>query len=116
MCGMLIVCVRMLFFFFKQKTAYEMCISDWSSDVCSSDLSSRPDPGSPERQGRRVAGQGPAFDVPDTGETDPVERARVQDGSGNVHPDPGDHRGGSEEGREGHGCISTCRSRCSAYH
>src|SRR3546814_11057375 len=28
-----------LFFFFKQKTAYEMRISDWSSDVCSSDLS-----------------------------------------------------------------------------
>src|SRR3546814_7883899 len=31
------LCVR-LFFFFKQKTAYEMRISDWSSDVCSSDL------------------------------------------------------------------------------
>src|SRR3546814_2344066 len=28
----------MFFFFFKQKTAYEMRISDWSSDVCSSDL------------------------------------------------------------------------------
>src|SRR3546814_10447313 len=28
-----------IFFFFKQKTAYEMRISDWSSDVCSSDLS-----------------------------------------------------------------------------
>src|SRR3546814_20489612 len=28
----------MCFFFFKQKTAYEMRISDWSSDVCSSDL------------------------------------------------------------------------------
>src|SRR3546814_20434371 len=35
------VCFRLargLFFFFKQKTAYEMRISDWSSDVCSSDL------------------------------------------------------------------------------
>src|SRR3546814_9895121 len=31
-------CLRLLFFFFKQKTAYEMRISDWSSDVCSSDL------------------------------------------------------------------------------
>src|SRR3546814_10482892 len=31
-----------MFFFFKQKTAYEMRISDWSSDVCSSDL---PNPG-----------------------------------------------------------------------
>src|SRR3546814_2686782 len=32
----------MCFFFFKQKTAYEMRISDWSSDVCSSDLGGRP--------------------------------------------------------------------------
>src|SRR3546814_2157691 len=31
------ICMRL--FFFKQKTAYEMRISDWSSDVCSSDLS-----------------------------------------------------------------------------
>src|SRR3546814_5521505 len=31
----------LLFFFFKQKTAYEMRISDWSSDVCSSDLPRR---------------------------------------------------------------------------
>src|SRR3546814_2553696 len=30
-----------MFFFFKQKTAYEMRISDWSSDVCSSDLRDR---------------------------------------------------------------------------
>src|SRR3546814_18642514 len=33
----------MFFFFFKQKTAYEMRISDWSSDVCSSDLAARVD-------------------------------------------------------------------------
>src|SRR3546814_2426304 len=32
------VVVVYVFFFFKQKTAYEMRISDWSSDVCSSDL------------------------------------------------------------------------------
>src|SRR3546814_6107234 len=31
-----------IFFFFKQKTAYEIRISDWSSDVCSSDLLRRP--------------------------------------------------------------------------
>src|SRR3546814_6086307 len=31
-------------FFFKQKTAYEMRISDWSSDVCSSDLAARDHP------------------------------------------------------------------------
>src|SRR3546814_6274551 len=32
------MCVSVFVFFFKQKTAYEMRISDWSSDVCSSDL------------------------------------------------------------------------------
>src|SRR3546814_4675152 len=36
MWGMMLV--GLVFFFFKQKTAYEMRISDWSSDVCSSDL------------------------------------------------------------------------------
>src|SRR3546814_15755597 len=35
---MLLVRRVIFFFFFKQKTAYEMRISDWSSDVCSSDL------------------------------------------------------------------------------
>src|SRR3546814_5663403 len=36
----ILLCVSNVFhfFFFKQKTAYEMRISDWSSDVCSSDL------------------------------------------------------------------------------
>src|SRR3546814_2834468 len=34
----LLFCVSVFVFFFKQKTAYEMRISDWSSDVCSSDL------------------------------------------------------------------------------
>src|SRR3546814_15809483 len=35
--------VTFIFFFFKQKTAYEMRISDWSSDVCSSDLKKTPE-------------------------------------------------------------------------
>src|SRR3546814_4475763 len=34
----LVYIISCYFFFFKQKTAYEMRISDWSSDVCSSDL------------------------------------------------------------------------------
>src|SRR3546814_12352835 len=41
MCGLRLCTLFMFglyFFFFKQKTAYEMRISDWSSDVCSSDL------------------------------------------------------------------------------
>src|SRR3546814_4672898 len=42
-CGYSITCIVFSFvFFFKQKTAYEMRISDWSSDVCSSDLLNRP--------------------------------------------------------------------------
>src|SRR3546814_6946901 len=35
-------CAYCMIFFFKQKTAYEMRISDWSSDVCSSDLRGLP--------------------------------------------------------------------------
>src|SRR3546814_9010487 len=42
---------HVFFFFFKQKTAYEMRISDWSSDVCSSDLRAR--------RGRRGRGSSP---------------------------------------------------------
>ena len=38
-----------MFFFFKQKTAYEMSIGDWSSDVCSSDLMIRRPPRSTRR-------------------------------------------------------------------
>src|SRR3546814_6666932 len=37
------MCVSCYIFFFKQKAAYEMRISDWSSDVCSSDLLARLD-------------------------------------------------------------------------
>src|SRR3546814_5038492 len=44
-----VFCLCLFFFFFKQKTAYEMRISDWSSDVCSSDLSA-------ERRMAHVAG------------------------------------------------------------
>src|SRR3546814_1503632 len=43
-----------LFFFFKQKTAYEMRISDWSSDVCSSDLSNTPIDACDDRSIRRM--------------------------------------------------------------
>ena len=40
--GSLVLCsiIVVVFFFFKQKTAYEIVSRDWSSDVCSSDLSS----------------------------------------------------------------------------
>src|SRR3546814_1185336 len=65
-----VLCV-FVFFFFKQKTAYEMRISDWSSDVCSSDLV------------LRCIGQ--ALAAPQ-----PVENARRECVAG---PDPVDHRG-----------------------
>src|SRR3546814_4996027 len=44
-CGVMLTIFHVcffVFFFFKQKTAYEMRISDWSSDVCSSDLAALP--------------------------------------------------------------------------
>src|SRR3546814_4488400 len=51
-------------FFFKQKTAYEMRISDWSSEVCSADLYEVPE----------------RIDVPRTGEMDAMGFARENDG------------------------------------
>src|SRR3546814_10907271 len=64
------IVLSLVFFFFKQKTAYEMRISDWSSDVCSSDLGHAADhddfvdlgsleAGIPER---RLAGRDGALD------------------------------------------------------
>src|SRR3546814_6348408 len=46
--------VVVVFFFFKQKTAYEMRISDWSSDVCSSDLIGSYNPVLPKGDEKRV--------------------------------------------------------------
>src|SRR3546814_10676654 len=71
-------------FFFKQKTAYEMRISDWSSDVCSSDLiarslSPRPLIGFDDPPDDRVAddvGAGEAADV------DPLQPFETRDGVG----------------------------------
>src|SRR3546814_8966089 len=82
---LLILCVR-VFFFFKQKTAYEMRISDWSSDVCSSDLSSA-----------RLASIENSM-KPRTKESVSSSDSR------------------SEERRVGKECVSTCRSRWSPYH
>src|SRR3546814_8030665 len=51
-CGSVII---LCCFFFKQKTAYEMRISDWSSDVCSSDLDFRAFRASPQADGAVLA-------------------------------------------------------------
>src|SRR3546814_10621213 len=98
------------FFLFKQKTAYEMRISDWSSDVCSSDLrtaltniyeryscSRWLSCLAPPRRRRCACGCGwacfPATAAPRK-----------------------THGGRSEERRVGKECVSTCRSRWSPYH
>src|SRR3546814_8593881 len=56
-----------VFFFFKQKTAYEMRISDWSSDVCSSDLTCSKCGGEfhVEEEAARMAPDSPLYVAPD---------------------------------------------------
>src|SRR3546814_18683176 len=51
------VCSFLCFFFFKHKTAYEMRISDWSSDVCSSDLPELQKHGETEQEREHAAAQ-----------------------------------------------------------
>src|SRR3546814_19240491 len=91
------------FFFFKQKTAYEMRISDWSSDVCSSDLTASPPRA---RRGRRLCLRRAPPD--DRTAKDRPRRGRRS----SRHSPPGR----SEERRVGKECVSTCRSRWSPYH
>src|SRR3546814_10976126 len=96
-----------LLFFFKQKTAYDVRISDWSSDVCSSDLPARPVPGPrrarhprrPLRGHRAAPGAGAA----------PAETG-LSGGAGTRR------RARSEERRVGKECVRTCRSREWLYH
>src|SRR3546814_2447685 len=107
----------MYFFFFKQKTAYEMRISDWSSDVCSSDLlrhatgmhHAQGDLADVRRQRRQVGLR--AHDL----EGAPGDLLRVADVAveGRGH---GVNSESSEERRVGKECVSTCRSRWSPYH
>src|SRR3546814_2693931 len=96
----------LVFFFFKQKTAYEMRISDWSSDVCSSDLF--------------AAVAVPALVL--AGWADGYRNTPLEAVAGLgahakailgpwVHKYP--HFARSEERRVGKECVSTCRSRWS---
>src|SRR3546814_3659807 len=97
-------------FFFKQKTAYEMRISDWSSDVCSSDL----------YQGIL----GVSYDVTDELKAYLDYRYFATEDLKGTTPAGADvdvenesHTGmRSEERRVGKECVSTCRSRWSPYH
>src|SRR3546814_4696010 len=100
--------VHMLyFFFFKQKTAYEMRISDWSSDVCSSDLS---------LLGALMPKDGGTPDV--AAEADGFHRGldRSAEAGGLLNHLFGVRAERSEERRVGKECVSTCRSRWSPYH
>src|SRR3546814_5421959 len=94
-------------FFFKQKTAYELRISDWSSDVCSSDLA-----------GLAISALALLF----VSASPCLARANLNDAQVRqrmIDDSIRNYRGNcprSEERRVGKECVSTCRSRCSPYH
>src|SRR3546814_3053797 len=80
-------------FFFKQKTAYELRSSDWSSDVCSSDL------GAGDASLVGLAPEAADLSLMGLGWSSGFETGMR-----------------SEERRVGKECVSTCRSRWSPYH
>src|SRR3546814_6792076 len=93
-------------FFFKQKTAYEMRISDWSSDVCSSDLEF-----AKIRDGFIAFLKQPA-ETP----LQAIIPADVLDAMASTARRGRKRRWRSEERRVGKACVSKCRSRWSPYH
>src|SRR3546814_1073775 len=118
--------VTLYFFFFKQKTAYDMRISDWSSDVCSSDLEEADRAVDMQLQTiaarhgldlswRRLVTIPGTTTAPDN----LIIRTAIEAWEhveGRAHqPTPG-MSGRSEERRVGQECVSTCRSRWSPYH
>src|SRR3546814_10394766 len=110
-CDGVIVCIVLgcLMFFFKQKTAYEMRISDWRSDVCSSDLGIG--------LGRKAVGSG--FVIHDC-HPDGIWACRKSVspmGASGLAPDMLRRDcARSEERRVGKECVSPCRSRWAQYH
>src|SRR3546814_10348773 len=98
-------------FFFKQKTAYEMRISDWSSDVCSSDLNNGKNPSWLSYEKLRVEIEKKMFS--NTEDLLPVISFNAK-ASKEDQKKHNDFR--SEERRVGKECVSTCRSRWSPYH
>src|SRR3546814_2686201 len=119
MCVGCISCCVCVFFFFKQKTAYEMRISDWSSDVCSSDLDADWDTivcAVEEAAAEHLADA--AGDVP---VDDSVARARtlLRNAVSPPKPTAVEIRSStprSEERRVGTECVRTCRPRWSPEH
>src|SRR3546814_16750560 len=122
-------------FFFKQKTAYEMRISDWSSDVCSSDLLVAEPLRPPSGGSRRLPRNTPPYDIvrsalPRASRRHLSERD-ARRGFLALPSSPERKRSGrgprgpqqllcacarSEERRVGKECVSTCRSRWSPEH
>src|SRR3546814_1357992 len=104
----------LFFFFFKQKTAYDMRISDWSSDVCSSDLVAVPttlNVGALDLlHPRRVNVDGRRREM----------MLRLMRAYEALACRPtwtcAPYQARSEERRVGKECVSTCRSRWSPYH
>src|SRR3546814_2589588 len=89
------------FFVFKQKTAYEMRISDWSSDVCSSGLVCRVEFGRVGQCRNHLLGNEVACTLFADDDADlACERRGWR----------------SEERRVGKECVSTCRYRWPPYH
>src|SRR3546814_4593297 len=97
----------MLFFFFKQKTAYEMRISDWSSDVCSSDLLMEQLPH------LLIEGMLISARALKTYRGYIFLRGEYTTAAKHLNRAVEER---SEESRVGKECVSTCRSRWSPYH
>src|SRR3546814_8962761 len=98
-CGVSSVLWVSFFFFFKQKTAYEMRISDWSSDVCSSDLNPELNHAASSNESWGDMDFSGAIGISVVGR---CSRTAA--------------KSRSEERRVGKECVSTCRSRWSQYH
>src|SRR3546814_21071641 len=101
-----------------------MRISDWSSDVCSSDLLFRGEKGGglERAEGREQACQRHGVDA-DQSAADVARHAGGAEahaadmrGADQAAEAPGGVQARSEEGRVGNECVSTCRSRGSPYH
>src|SRR3546814_3251277 len=104
---------KLFFVFFKQKTAYEMRISDWSSDVCSSDLRlQRHSVGLAAARTHRPGQPYRHFHAGKYGRVDGFSHVLcVRWGHAAAAC-----RCRSEERRVWKECVSTCRSRWSPYH
>src|SRR3546814_5455233 len=100
------------FFFFKQETAYELRISDWSSDVCSSDLTDRIE--QPVGEPRLALVEKCLRDIDIFADHCTHRHVAARHQLVRPHPQGRLHRR-SEARRVGKECVSTCTSRWSPY-